>query len=215
MKRLSLHHREKTQGKSKINYRAFYNFECECGNVVIRRSDTKADFCEEVGCTFSTREKHGYTRKNEPVYTIWEGMRSRCLSGTHASATHYKDRGIGICEEWSKFTTFRKWAYSNGFKKGLTIDRVDIDGNYEPSNCEWVTRSENTKRQIADGHAAKLAKPTGMPQKVRQYSLDGSLLAEYQSIIAASAALNKSASYLGKALKRKEIVYGYRWEKIN
>jgi len=130
---------------------SYYLYICECGNLCIKRGDSKAKYCSLPNCKYSKYHRHGFNRKNEPLYSIWESMMSRC-HGSHHSNKHYKDRGIKVCDEWRLFENFRKWAYNNNYKPGLTIDRINIDGDYEPNNCEFVTRSENTRRQLRDRH---------------------------------------------------------------
>lgn len=74
-----------------------------------------------------------------PLYRVWHSMIQRCESPADQNYPRYGGRGILVCEEWHKFSTFRSWAESSGYAKGLYIDRRDNDGNYEPSNCRWVT----------------------------------------------------------------------------
>ena len=73
-------------------------------------------------------------------------MRNRCLNPNAQKWHRYGARGIKICKEWDSYANFRKWALSSGYHKGLTIDRTDNDGNYEPSNCRWVTKSVNSSK---------------------------------------------------------------------
>ena len=82
--------------------------------------------------------RHGmrYTR----IYNIWRSMRQRCFNPRCDAYKHYGGRGITVCTEWENFQTFYDWAMSNGYAEDLTIDRVDTDKNYEPSNCRWVTQ---------------------------------------------------------------------------
>ena len=141
MKRLN-----KEYGK---NRRGYYKFLCTCGQTTILRGDSTATSCQQSGCTVNTLRKHG--KANTRLYTIWSGMRDRCF-GTHRSTKHYKEVGRSICTAWNEFIVFEEWALSSGYAETLTIDRIDIDGNYSPDNCEWVTRSENTKRQHKDRH---------------------------------------------------------------
>lgn len=80
---------------------------------------------------------------------IWRCMKYRCHSESPRNpyARYYRDKGIVVCDEWrSDFKVFEKWAHENGYKEGLSIDRIDSDGNYEPENCRWVTVSENSKK---------------------------------------------------------------------
>jgi len=145
-------HRERYD---KTTQKSYFYFLCDCGNTVVKRSDSKSEFCCKPGCIFSRVQQHGKGSKANKLYRRWEGIRNRCY-GTHKSAKTYKDRGIIMCDEWKyDFLAFEKWALANGYSPELDIDRIDIDRNYEPGNCEFVTRSENTRRQNRDGHGRK------------------------------------------------------------
>jgi hypothetical protein len=94
---------------------------------------------------------HGFFKgKSRPtdLYRLWADMRRRCKNEKHASWKNYGGRGISVCDEWGNFSIFHSWAMANGYRKGLLIDRKNNDGNYEPSNCRWVTRKiqNNNKR---------------------------------------------------------------------
>lgn len=85
---------------------------------------------------------HGLTK--HPLYSVWVGMKGRCLYPSQPSYKNYGGRGITICDEWlNDFKSFYDWATSNGWKQGLVLDRIDFNGNYEPSNCRWVSNKEN------------------------------------------------------------------------
>ncbi len=73
-------------------------------------------------------------------------MRKRCHNPNNKRWHRYGGRGITICADWDNYPAFESWAMSNGYADGLSIDRVYINGNYEPANCEWVSSSENTRR---------------------------------------------------------------------
>lgn len=86
-------------------------------------------------------EIHGMTK--HPLYTSWRAMRNRCIyTKEESKAKAYKDKGIEICDEWSSFTKFAGWAFMNGWAPGLTLDRIDPEGNYCPNNCRWATPLE-------------------------------------------------------------------------
>ena len=79
-----------------------------------------------------SRKRHGMS--HTPIHDIWCGMNNRC-NPNHIHSNRYGKRGISVCEEWAVFENFRDWAFANGYKDGLTIERKDVNGNYCPENC--------------------------------------------------------------------------------
>ena len=75
-------------------------------------------------------------------------MRARCNIKTIPSYKTYGGRGIKVCSDWDDYKEFKNWALDNGYDDSLTIDRIDNDGNYEPSNCQWITREENIRKDV-------------------------------------------------------------------
>lgn len=88
------------------------------------------------------RKTHGLS--NHPLYRAWTEMNRRCYNEKRDNYARYGGRGITVCEEWrNDFKTFYDWAINSGWAEGLWIDRRENDGNYEPSNCRWVTVGES------------------------------------------------------------------------
>ncbi|SDZ81938.1 hypothetical protein SAMN05192529_102123 [Arachidicoccus rhizosphaerae] len=89
--------------------------------------------------------KHGM--RNHPLYNIWGGMIARCEIKSKGNFKYYGGRGIKVCEEWRlNPKSFFDWALNNGYKKGLEIDRIDVNGDYAPNNCQFVTHRTNCQK---------------------------------------------------------------------
>lgn len=124
---------------------------CDCGNEkeVLRNSlisgNTKSCGCLGVETKKLMHLKHGMAKKR--LWKIWTGIRDRCNNPNNSSYHYYGGRGISVCDEWNDFEKFMIWSISNGYDDTLTIDRIDTNGNYEPSNCKWSTRKEQTRNR--------------------------------------------------------------------
>lgn len=78
------------------------------------------------------------------LYQSWKDMLTRTNNPNHKNYKYWGGRGISVCEGWKIYENFKKWALENGWEKGLTIDRIDCDKNYEPANCRWLDRKEQS-----------------------------------------------------------------------
>lgn len=132
--------------------RYYYLCECDCGNkIVVEKSKIISGHTKSCGCARKEfnegqfQKKYDIDIKNEPLYDIWSSMKRRCSNKRYKN---YFGRGIKVCEEWIKsFMSFYKWSLENGYKKGLSIDRIDNNGNYEPCNCRWATNKQQQRNK--------------------------------------------------------------------
>ena len=132
------------------NKNSYWKCICECGKVVIvsyanlMRGTTKSCGCLNKELILKRNLIHGKT--NTRLYRIWENMRTRCYNSKTINFHLYGGREIKVCEEWKNdFLAFYNWSMNNGYKKGLSIDRIDNDGNYEPKNCRWATEKQQSR----------------------------------------------------------------------
>ncbi|MCK9597471.1 MAG: hypothetical protein M0R06_00445 [Sphaerochaeta sp.] len=123
----------------------YFLCQCDCGKrkeiaLTGLTNGTQSCGCLQREATVKRNLTHGDA--NTTLYRRWGHIIGRCLNPSDARYPYYGGRGITVCQEWLKFEAFRDWALANGYAENLTIDRKENDGNYEPSNCRWVSWKE-------------------------------------------------------------------------
>lgn len=146
-----------SQAESKIeksgNKRRQWLCKCDCGNTKIVTTDSlMRSNVKSCGCLKKISPNRTHQMSKTRLYTIWFFMRSRCNNPNKSSYKYYGGKGIKVCQEWDDvnndaFLKFYNWSVSNGYKDGLSLDRIDVDKNYEPSNCRWVEWAEQQRNK--------------------------------------------------------------------
>ena len=136
------------------NKTSYWIVKCDCGNIKSIRGDT-LKVIRSCGCIKKEQDiinlniKNHHELTHHPAYHIWHHMVDRCDNPENQAYSDYGGRGIKVCNEWHDIRKFCEWADKNGFKGGqnLSIERIDVNGNYCPENCCWIPRNEQSKNQ--------------------------------------------------------------------
>lgn len=119
---------------------------CDCGKgKTINTYSLTSRKTKSCGCLAVRKFKERITKHKgwgTPLYNNWRAMKARCSLASYHSYHRYGGRGINLTPSWESFKTFEQWAIQNGYEEGLTLDRINNNGDYTPDNCRWVTRKQ-------------------------------------------------------------------------
>lgn len=193
---ICFHHKDKSRSR-------YYLCKCDCGNKVIIykynliRGLTKSCGCLNSELAIKRFRKHNKT--NSRVYKCWLGMKNRCYNKNEPAFYRYGGRGITVCDEWKNdFMAFYDWAMANGYKDDLTLDRINNNGDYGPSNCRWATMKEQQRNR--------------RDNKIIEYNGEKHCVAEWGEILGIDDNLIRNRLFLGwdvnDALKKLKSIEG-------
>ena len=188
MKKIKQHHGERYGRLTVLEFikrehrKTYWKCICDCGNEIIipitylTTGDTKSCGClrkEKLRKICENNKKI----ENKRLYQIWIDTRRRCYNKKRNNYKHYGGKGIQVCEEWkNNFLNFYNWAMANGYRDDLTIDRIDVNGNYEPNNCRWATIIEQANNTTKNHYVIYKGRKYTLSQLAKEYNLNYSLV---------------------------------------
>lgn len=133
------------------NRKSYWNCVCDCGKNKIARSDSLKDGnLKSCGCLQYEHAIITHNKSNSKLYQVYYSMKNRCYNEKDKNFKYYGGKKVSVYTDWlNDFMLFYDWSIENGYIEGLTLDRINVNGNYEPSNCRWITQqnqANNTTR---------------------------------------------------------------------
>lgn len=137
------------------NQKVMWECKCDCGNITyVNTFYLTGNKVRSCGCLHKEQLIERNTTHNQrhtKLYETWKKMKDRCANPNATQYNNYGGRGITVCDEWKNdFQPFYNWAMDNGYQEGLTIDRIDNDGNYCPQNCRWISLKEQQRNKSSN-----------------------------------------------------------------
>jgi hypothetical protein len=141
--------------------------QCDCGKeIVVAGTNLTSGHTKSCGCIRVERQFKTHGLRHTKLYNVWNTMKQRCNNPNVKCYERYGGRGIKICNEWYTFEPFYKWALTTGYKEGLSIDRIDNNGNYEPNNCRWI----DAKAQANNRRSSRFVTHNGETHTIAEWS---------------------------------------------
>jgi hypothetical protein len=159
------------------------------------------------------KDKNYHGLSKHPLYFIWIGVRNRCYTPKSSNYKYYGGRGITVCDDWKyNFIDFYNWSISNGYEKGLQIDRIDNNGNYEPNNCQYIDQAENKRsgKRRCKEEIYNLPPKPNKPIKQTNTGYKGIHWNEKTKTFIASVTINKKNKYLGSFIAIEGAIYAVK-----
>lgn len=163
-----------------VHRHSVWKCRCDCGNIVfassnsLRQGKTQSCGCFRHELTILNNRKvmtkHGQSASR--LYNIWAQMKQRCSNENNKNFRLYGDRGIFVCQEWESFEPFFQWAMSTGYEPSLTLDRIDVNGDYCPENCRWATNIEQGNNKRNTVYATINGEKRPIAEWARLYGID-------------------------------------------
>lgn len=176
-----------------VQKKRYYLCQCDCGNIAtvfgtdLTSGHTKSCGCYAAECTSKRLLGSGQRRgqfldsKYDRLFTSWGCMLQRCNNPKNNRYQYYGAKGVTVCPEWYEFNNFAEWSIVHGYAPDLSIDRIDVNGNYEPSNCKWSTILEQSNNKTScrmltmngETHTLKdWSRITGIPDSTIRHRID-------------------------------------------
>lgn len=156
-------------------HKTMWKCKCDCGNItLVTTSNLNTNRVKSCGCLRIdqlTKRSTTHNQRHTALYEVWKTMKQRCFNPKNQAYKNYGGRGIVVCDEWkTNFTSFYKWSMENGYKKGLTIDRIDNNKNYCPENCRWADRITQANNSRWNKHIVVNGKDDTLANWIRYFN---------------------------------------------
>ena len=147
---------------------------CDCGKTtIVRGKNLKTGAVKSCGCLRHNATNKTHNMTHTRIYQTWASMKSRCYNPKNRSYKDYGGRGIKVCGEWiNNFECFYDWAVKSGYSDSLTIERINVDGDYCPDNCKWLPKSEQANNRKSCIVISYQGKTQNLSQWCKELGLD-------------------------------------------